>query len=427
MKTTAKKNTLLHIINPMKKTLLVLALFVSSMTFAQKNEMKAVSKALKGGSYVEALTNLDKLDALLGNMDDKTKAKYYFLRVKAFNGAGQYVKAANAINTLVDFENKIGKSKYSAETKPILEVLIQNLAAKGFKEYNEKKFALAKKSFSQVYNLKKADTLKLYYAANAAYLDNDFTNALAHYLKLKDLGFTGIETIYKAKDINGRDQIFSSKSEMDRNVKMKINTDPVVEITKSEAVTIIKNIAFIYIEMGESEKAIAAIQEAKKADPTNADIIINEANIELKLGHKERFKELMKEAAVLRPNDPILFFNIGVISQNAGKSEEAKAAYLKAIELDPKYADAHLNMGSLLLEKDKKIVEELNDNINDFDKYDIIKEKQIKLYKEVIVYYEEAFKSKNNSIDLIKTMISIYENLENFDRIKELKEIRDSQ
>ncbi len=43
-----------------------------------------------------------------------------------------------------------------------------------------------------------------------------------------------------------------------------------------------------------------------------------------------------------------VFSNYGVILKNLGKLQEAEVSYRKAIEINPDYADAHLNLGNIL-------------------------------------------------------------------------------
>ena len=65
----------------MKKQLLALTIgFLSIATFAQKNELKAVEKAIKKGAFKEAKTTLATLEATEETIEPKLKAKYYYLK-----------------------------------------------------------------------------------------------------------------------------------------------------------------------------------------------------------------------------------------------------------------------------------------------------------------------------------------------------------
>jgi len=411
----------------MKKQLLIVALFLASVvTFAQKAELKAASKAISKSNFTEALNALKQVEGLKDNLDDKTKGKFLFLKTQALNGSGKLVEAANVINELMSFEEGIGKAKYTSKVKPILGDLIQGLSDRGIKEYQSKNYSLAKTTLNQVYKLSKKDTTFLEYAANAAYLDKDYDLALGRFKVLKEIGYTDIKTVYTATNLaNGKTVSFNDKKEMDNGVKVGAYEKPKTEVSESKAASIIKNIAFIYVEKGDNDKAINAIKTAREADPKDVNLIITQANIELKLGKKERFAELMKEAIALKPNDASLYYNVGVISQQAGRIEEAKKAYKKAIEIDSEYGSAYLNLGLAMLEKDKALVDEMNKNLNDFDKYDQIKARQLELYKEVLPTLEKAYSLNDTDKDIMRTLMNLYENLEMYDELKKIKTVYD--
>lgn len=418
-----------------------MAIFIGLSTYAQKDELKATEKALKSGDVAAAKSAIDQTEGLMANADAKYKAKFYFLKAKTYYDiakknpaldANAYDKAAKSFQDLINFEKETGKPKYTKEAQPLLNALVGDVSNKGIKEYQEKDFSNAKKTLHQTYLLSKKDTAFLEYAANAAYLDKDFDTALEYFKKLKDLGYTGITTTYTAVNIeSGKRDNFASKTQMDLMVKSKQYKDPKSEVSKSKAASIIKNIAFILVEKGEVENAISAVQEARKVDPKDINILLTEANLLLKLGKKDEFAALMKEAIKQDPSNPNLYFNVGVISQEQGDLDEALKYYNKAIELDPNYADAYINLGALKLKEDVKLVEEMNNNLSNFKKYDAIKAKQTELYKEVLPLYEKARmlkkeKNKVEDLDLVRTLMSMYENLEMDDKFKEMKAIWDA-
>lgn len=409
-----------------KQILFAAVLLFSIMAFGQKAELKAAAKAIAKSNFTEALVALDKVEKLKGNLDDKSKAKFYFLKAKTLNGTGNSIKAVNAVKELLAFEKSIGSAKYTKEAEPMLNSLLQGMSDKGIKAYQNKNYSLAKTALAQVYNLRSTDTTFLEYAANAAYLDKDYDMALTHFTKLRDLGYTGIGTNYTAVNAEtGERENLPSQVQMDLMVKTGQYKDPKVEVTKSKKASVIKNIAFIYVEKGDNEKAIEAIQTAREADPNDVNMIITEANIQIKLGNREKFGSLMEEAVKLTPNDASLYYNIGVINQESKKYEEARAAYKKAIELKPDYGDAYTNLGYAELAEDEKLVEEMNANLNNFDKYDAIKARQLDLYKSVLPTFEKASSIKPKDKGIMRTLMSIYENLEMYDKLKSTKAIYD--
>ena len=421
----------------MKKLVLsMLAVTISLSIFAQKDELKAAEKAFKKEDFATAKASVDQAEGLIANADEKLKAKFYFLKAQTYYQMGKkdpakatsaYDVATKAFQDLISFEKEIGKQKYTQEAQPMLNALITDISNKGIKEYQDKDYASAKKTLHQTYNLSKKDTVFLEYAATAAYLDKDFDTSLKYFNKLKELGYTNIATTYSAINTDSNEkENFPSKAQMDLMVKSGKYKDAKAETSPSKRADIIKNIALILVEKGETENAIAAVKEARKVNPDDADLIFTEANIQLKLGNKDEFAALMKEAIKQDPNNPSLHFNVGVINQEQGRLEEAKANYEKAIELDPNYADAYLNMGALVLEKDKELVEEMNANLSNFKKYDEIKAKQIELYKEALPHFEKAHGLKKDNLDVVRTLMSMYENLEMDDKYKEMKALWDA-
>jgi len=412
----------------MKKQIVVIALFlISSLAFAQKAEMKLAKKAISKSNFTEALSALSKIENLKDNLDNKTMAKFLFMKVQALNGSGKLIETANAINSLTSFEDKIGTQKYSSQAKPILAKLILGLSNKGIQEYSkDKDYKSAKVTLNQVYNLSKTDTTFLEYAANAAYLDKDYDLALSRFITLKDMGYTGIKTVYSAiNKATGNRDIFNSAKEMNNGVKVKIYENPETETTKSRVPSIIKNIAFIYVEKGDNEKAITAIKDARKVDSNDVNLIITEANIQIKMGNKAEFGKLMEEAIALKPNDATLHYNVGVIKQEQGDIEGAKKSYKKAIELNPDNGNSYLNLGLAMLDKDKALVEEMNANLDDFDKYDTIKARQLALYREVLPTFEKAYSLMKTDKGIMRTLMNLYENLEMYDKQKAVKAVFD--
>jgi tetratricopeptide (TPR) repeat protein len=416
-----------------KQILLLLSLFLSLTIYAQKNELKAADKAVKSQDFTAAKSSIRQAEDLIANADDKTKAKFYYLKGQTYAGltkteptSENFKIAVDSFNALIELENN-AKGKYTLLAGPSLNSVIADLSTQGIKSYQDKKYSAAKTELFQVYNLRKQDTAFLEYAANAAYLDKDFDVALDYFYQLKDLGYTGIYTEYTAKNVDtGERESMGTKTNMELMVKSNQYTEPKTEVTESKQPNIIKNIALILIEKGETEKAIAAIKDARKVAPNDVNLILNEANIQIKLGNKEEFGKLMSEALKLDPTNATLYFNLGVITGEQGDFDKAKEYYNKAIELRPEYVDAYINLGSALLEEDKVLVEEMNKNLSNFDKYDEIKEKQVELYKKVIPYYKKAFELKPDDISTVRTLMSLYENIEMDAEFKKMKEIYDS-
>ena len=448
----------------MKNLIIMLFAFaISFTTFAQKDELKAAEKALKKMDYPGAKAAIDPVDALIGSADDKTKAKYYYLKGQTYAGLAKteptienFEIASTAFSSLTEVEKGIGSSKYSDLASPTMQILISDLRTKGAESYQSNDYATAKNELYLAYGLSHNDTLLLEYVANASYLEvdaakraaktqfdegtlseeqynktvaelnNDFDESLGYFIQLKDMGYTGITSLYTVRNVEteAREGV-GTESQMNLMVKTKDYDDPQIEVTESKFPKIVKNIASIYNEKGDNEKAIEAFREARKVAPKDVTLIQNEAVLQYKLGNIDEYVRLINVAIALEPENAVLYCNLGVISNELGDREKAMEYYNKAIEIKSDYKDAYLNLGSAMLVEDKALVEEMNENLSNFDKYDAIKAKQVILYKEVIPVYEKAYAIDAEDLDTIRTLMSLYENVEMEDKYKELRAIYD--
>ena len=186
-----------------------------------------------------------------------------------------------------------------------------------------------------------------------------------------------------------------------------------------------KNIALIYAQIGDNEKAMGAVKLARMEDPKDLNLILTEANLYIQLEETERFGELMKEAIAQDPNNATLYFNLGVVNAQNGNTEEAREYYEKTIELDSNYESGYLNLVSLILQGESGIVEEMNglgtsraDNV----RYDELKLKREELYRECVPVLEKLVELNKNQ-EAIKTLMNIYGTLGNNEGFKRMKEM----
>jgi tetratricopeptide (TPR) repeat protein len=405
----------------MKKQLLALTLgFLSMVTFAQKNELKAVEKAIKKGQFKEAKTTIATLEATEDAIEPKLKAKYYFLKGAAY-GKSNVAKAAAAYNKLIDYEKETGTQKYSKLAAPKLNDLIQYVSNQAIEQYNAKNYKQATNNFILTYALSPRDTTFLYNAAVSASLDKDYDTSLKHYIELKKLGYKGVtQTYFAVNQVTGKEESFQSKQIRDLSVKAKSHIKPTVKVSESKQADIIKNIGYIYINQEKPELAIAALEEARKSNPKDINLLLNQAQMYIELKRMDKFGELMEEAVTLDPTNPNLFFNLGVVNANQNKVEAAKNYYKKAIELKPDYADAYMNLSITILSGEKAIIDEMNKNFSNAKKYNALEKQQKALYNQALPYLVKGDELGRN-IETVRTLMNIYDTLEMTDKADELR------
>ena len=167
---------------------------------------------------------------------------------------------------------------------------------------------------------------------------------------------------------------------------------------------------------------MVALQEARKSDPKDINLLLNEAQLYIKLEKMDKFAALMKEAISLDPNNPTLFFNLGVVNQNEKKIEEAIDYYKKAIELKPDYGDAYMNTAVAILSGEEAIVNEMNNNLSNNKKYNELEKQQKELYNRALPYIEKADQLERTE-DTVRSLMNIYDILELTDKADAMRAI----
>ncbi|WP_159024144.1 lipopolysaccharide assembly protein LapB [Formosa sp. L2A11] len=405
-----------------KQVIVALALSVSAFSFAQKKELKAAEKAIKSNNYAEAKASLSQVTPMLSSIDDKYKAKYYFLQAEALyaNGAG----STEDVNKSLENLNKVDDSMKS-EVAEFKNKMQNTYLVKANNNFKEKKYTLASQEFEQLYNIVPADTTYLYYAAVSAVSDQDYDTALRQYIKLDDLGYTGIETQYYATNVATGEEEVMAKSQRDLFVKAKSHNNPGMRKTESKQAEITKNIALIYVSQGKTDEALAAAKKARMQDPENLDLILTEANLYLELEETDKFKDLMEEAVKQQPENPNLHYNIGVISLKNLDFEGARTSFEKALELKPDYADAALNESTTYIDEGNSLIEEMNSlgtSKADNARYDELRAKKTSLFDQgadVLVKY--IANNPNPVPNIYQQLINIYNATGETSKAKEIQ------
>ena len=303
-----------------KYAILASAFLISVVSFAQKDQIKAAEKALKGGNSSEAVSILQGAESLIPNTTDAEKAQYFFVKGNALlDLANKKVEegknlslAAKAYQDLLAVEKASGKDKYSSQaTASILDIKFKLLNS-AIADSKTEKYAEGAEKLYDAYLLDKKDTLNLYYAASTYVNAKNFDAALKLYIELKDLNYSGKGVNYLALNkLTAQEDLFSNTQDRDRVVKIGTHEKPRNEDIPSKRGEINKNIALILIQNGKTEEAKKAISEARKANPDDSSLTLAEANLYLETKDFETYKKLVSEVLEKNPNDADLIFNLG--------------------------------------------------------------------------------------------------------------------
>lgn len=409
------------------KTNIVTAVTVSllSMTaIAQKSEIKDARDAVEDGNYAEAKTQLQKAETMLSEANEKWTERFYLYKGQAYLGSGE-----NA--SLEDLEIAAEAFKKAQELGNEDEAVqgfdqVRNALVQGaINDQNTESYKNASDKLYYSYQLNKQDTLYLYHAANNSFNAQDYTTALEYYKTLKELGYDGSGVEYLATNVEtGEEELMASKEQRDLMLKTGDYENPQDREIPSKKGDITRNIASIYIQQGNDEKAIEAIEAAKAADPDNLALLQAEADVYYRMGDKEKYIELMQKMVKDNPNDPNVYYNLGVAYAELKKNEKAVEYYKKALEIDPEMTNARMNIVVAILAKERSIIDEMNGlgmSKEDNKRYEELQEERKKIYVEAIPYLEEVVEIDPDNTDAIRTLLNIYNQTGEEEKAAELK------
>ena len=393
---------------------------VLSVGIAQKKELKQAQKLFKASKISEASASLKTNQALIEGSDDvKIKDQYYLLK-------GQIARLEEDFQVSYDNLTLVQNEALVASELMLLTSDIVNAA---IKQSEQQEFVLSAKNLFLAYTIdKQANVDYLYYAATNAVNAKDYPLALEYYLMLKEMNYTGIVTKYFVTEVATGEESEVSNAEYTIFLKSKDYTNHREEDTASKYPEIVKNIALIYNDLGQKEKAISAVKDAREANPGDVGLILTEANIYIELDEKERYQELIVEALEQDPNNAVLYYNLGVVSGDLGDGTKSREFYEKAIELDPSMSNAYLNLVALILKDEAAIVEQMNSLTNsraDNVKYDKLKKKREDIYIECVPILKSLIDLDDTNLDAIKTLKNIYGTIGDNDGFKAMKELED--
>ncbi len=413
----------------MKKISLTLLLsFLTLSMFAQKKEVKEAEKALKKGLINEAEAIIGQACKLKDQADDKTKAKIFYVkaniyRVKAKKTGAleDYKKAVNVYEKEIEFEKQTGINKYAAKSQDSLKALYPEIMNKINPYVQNKDYKTALAFMELGYQIEPTDDnlytftlLQLYAGKNE--------EAYKNLKKLYDSGYTGVHDVYYVTEKKtGKEIPVSDKTQQKLLLASGEYINPRTDKTKSRRPEIITNMLYALNQLGRDDEAYQVIQQAKKEDPNNVDLIVGEANYYLKKGEKEKFIQAMKKALELDPKNANYAYNIGVTYLNLKNYDEAEKYFQKTLELDSKNKNALYGMILVKLAPEKELVDKMNNEMNP-KKWDALKEQLNDVYRQALPYLEKYYQEDPNEITVVRTLRKIYNELDMKDKYKAINE-----
>ena len=419
----------------MKKLALLISILLVSNLYSQKKELRQVDKLITQSFFDEANSELNNIESLVLNSEDKNKALFFFYKSRVSNELENFEDAINSFNNLISINSSEYSSKIEAEIDFLKDQIETSIVNSAVADNQNENYSDASVKLFMAYNLNKEKNKDyLYYAAGSAVNSRDYEKALNHYVELKNMNYTGVVNEYFVTNNETGVEEKVSESEYNLLEKSKEYSNPRIGKTESRYPEIVKNIALIYVQQGKNEVAIQAITEARNIQPDDTSLILNEADLYIRMSnnsdneedrvtYRGKFKDLMELAITKDPENGILYYNLGVISTEQGESDVAIEYYEKAINFKPDYVDAYLNLVSVILDGEQAVVDEMNslgtskkDNIR-YDELKIVREN---LYKRCVPYLEKLIEVSPTNLDALRTLKNIYSVLGDNEAFKEV-------
>lgn len=395
-------------------------LLTCSSSFAQKNELKDLEKAVKKNNTTEASSLINQLENQIGNATDDQKAAYYFYKAQneinlannAVDVASNRSKAIETINQLIKFENETKSKKYSTDIAEIKNSLLSQLVNEAIGSSKNKDFKTSSRLFEQAYKLNTTDTLYLFYAASDAANGKDFDYAESKYKDLVKLNFDGKGNTYVAtSQITGKVQSFGAdKKARDLAIKNGTHTKPETEFNKSVKPEIYYNLGLILLNKQNYSEGEQYVLKAYDLDKNNINALMNVLMLYYNTNRLYKYEEFAKKGLEQFPDNEVLLYNLAVIQLGNNENEKAKSLFNKILANNPNHFESLRGLGNIELQKDAEITNKINalpnTNASVKKRNELMQEKK-DVYKNTLSFYKQAQKinSKDQGLNDLITQL----------------------
>lgn len=448
----------------MKKLMFAAAGLLSMSVFAQKNEVKNAFKALEGNDLSTAKAQLSAADNLLAGktylLDPETQEQYFYtkgiLAMKNGNtseGAQAFAKLGQMSKTSFytgkdSQKNKVfylGKSEADAsgisglktenyvptlasKVNTAINPLLNQVNSEAVKAYEAKNYTGAGQKFEQVYNLMNAmgsaEGQYLYNAGLSYAQGSDYANAARVFKTLIDQGYTGVSTLYTAKEKSTGKTVQVDKGSWDMMKKTSDYTDFKTETTPSVEEQLYESYATLLVNGEKYGEATDFIKKAMTKYPKSAVLSNLQGVAYYKSGKSAEFASSLRQTLQNNPNDAQAWYNLGVIlSEDPASKGEAEQAYRKAIVIQPDMKDAYTNLGNLLMGDDGKAVDAINAarKAGNAGEVSRLSEERRARFRNAIPVLESYYKMNPNDLDTVSLLKGLYLSTQNNAKFEDFK------
>ena len=150
----------------MKKIIIpLLVVSIFQLGFSQKKDLKIVDKQVKSADYENALKTLESIKVLIESSDDKTKAKYFYLKglARYQNGTSSFENRLLSIDDFnkVKYMEESSSKIYSTKVDDIFVNLFNSFVDDSRTSLENKNYKNSYMNLEAAYTVSKKDTLYL--------------------------------------------------------------------------------------------------------------------------------------------------------------------------------------------------------------------------------------------------------------------------
>jgi Tfp pilus assembly protein PilF len=371
-----------------KYAILFSLLIVFGLSHAQTGKRNSAFNFMKSGNLPKAKVAIDDAIEHSKTMND---AKTWLYRGEIYleiakSPLADLVKISNEEAGKIGYESLLKARELDTENeltediKVYLGMAAEVLFNVAVIKYNDNNYPEAGKLFDQSFKISeengRIDTTALFNGAMAYYKAELFDKSLKSYEKLAELNYNS-ELVYYAY------------------------------------ANLLKN-------AGDTAKALQIIEEGRELFPLDFNLILTETNIFLESGQTEKAIANLKLALTLDDNNFSIYYAVAaqydIIFNNDENSDEerlaafdeSESAYLKAMELKEDYFDAIYNLGALYFNKGVFYLTKA-DALPYGDKgYEPLKEKGDGFLEKSLPYLERALSLKGDDYNTLFSLRQIY-------------------
>jgi len=355
----------------MKKLgVIIIGLLISCTVLGQKAKVQTAWNYLKYDEIDKAREAIDEASKAESSMNME---KTWYYRGLIYQKMYKHPKFGNLVanplqEALFSFNKALEldpKTDNAEDINKNKDLLIGQLGEQGAEEYKTGKYTDALNSFETILSITPADQLVMFNCAISADKAGNREKAIMYYSKLMDSNYNDVK-IYSL-------------------------------------------LASVYRAANDDAKAYEVIKKGRVVFPSDNNLMIEELNYFLANGKSAEAIASLEQAIVADPSNPSLYLAQGNLLDKAGQTDKAAESYKKAIGIKPDYFDAYYNLGAMYFNQGAEMANKANDiPPKEMAKYEDAKKKFDAKFKEAQPFLEKAWELNPTDVSTMSSLKQLY-------------------